>query len=76
MWRLTSPAAEDRIYREKVLELFNAASNENALKWPPWNGDWGDRFSRERTLAGFRWLEENGLHRRGQPDSRDGHRTH
>jgi len=65
MWRLTSPAAEDRIYREKVLELFNAASNENALKWPPWNGDWGDRFSRDRTLAGFRWLEENGLHRRG-----------
>ena len=65
MWRLTSPAAEDRIYREKVLELFNAASNENALKWPPWNRDLGDRLSRERTRVGFRWLEENGLHRRG-----------
>lgn len=66
MWRLSSDAEEDRIYREKVLELFNAASNENALKWPPWDGDWEDRrFDRERTLAGFEWLRDNGLHRRG-----------
>ncbi|MGY8823810.1 MAG: endo-1,4-beta-xylanase [Candidatus Latescibacterota bacterium] len=66
MWRLSSPAEEDRIYREKVKELFNAASNENALKWPPWDGDWGtDKFSRARTLAGFAWLKDNDLHRRG-----------
>ena len=63
--RLSSNAAEDVIYREKVLELFNAASNENALKWPPWDGDWGSNFSREKALAGFEWLKANGLHRRG-----------
>jgi len=63
--RLSSAAAEDVIYREKVKELFNAASNENALKWPPWDGDWGNDFSREKALAGFEWLKANGLHRRG-----------
>ncbi len=66
MWRLTSPAAEDHLYREKVKELFNAASSENALKWPPWDGDWGaEKFGRDKTLAGFAWLKENGIHRRG-----------
>ncbi|NKB67875.1 MAG: T9SS type A sorting domain-containing protein [Candidatus Latescibacteria bacterium] len=66
MWRLTSDTAEDQTYRDKVLELFNAASNENALKWPAWDGDWGQtNYGRDKTLAGFAWLKANGLHRRG-----------
>jgi endo-1,4-beta-xylanase len=66
MWRLSSDVAEDRVYRDKVKELFNAASNENALKWPSWDGDWGPGpFDRDKTMAGFAWLKENGLHRRG-----------
>jgi endo-1,4-beta-xylanase len=66
MWRLTSPTEEDRIYREKIKELFNAASSENALKWPPWDGDWdAEKFGRDKTLAGFAWLKENNIHRRG-----------
>lgn len=66
MWRLTSETAEDQTYRAKVQELFNAAANENALKWPPWDGDWGQtHFSRAKTLAGFAWLKAHGFHRRG-----------
>ncbi|HYD84133.1 MAG TPA: hypothetical protein VEA63_08760, partial [Opitutus sp.] len=33
------------IYREKLLELFNAGSPENDLKWQPWIGEWGASFS-------------------------------
>ena len=66
MWRLTSETAENQTYRAMVKELFNAASNENALKWPPWDGDWGQtHFSREKTLAGFAWLKAHDFHRRG-----------
>ena len=66
MWRLTSETAENQTYRAKVQDLFNAASNENALKWPPWDGDWGQtRFSRAKTLAGFAWLKAHDFHRRG-----------
>ena len=66
MWRLTSETDENQTYRAKVQELFNAASNENALKWPPWDGDWGQtNFSRAKTLAGFAWLKDHGFHRRG-----------
>ena len=65
MARLVGGSADDRTYQRNVLELFNAASTENDLKWPAWNGEWGAAYPRDRTLAGLRWLKEHGLPVRG-----------
>lgn len=63
--RLVNDGADNRAYRQKVLELFNAASSENDLKWPAWSGEWGAAYSRAQTLAGLAWLRNHGLHTRG-----------
>ena len=65
MARIVGDTADNRIYRQKVLELFNAASTENDLKWPPWDGEWGAGYARAQTLAGLTWLRNRGLHVRG-----------
>jgi GH35 family endo-1,4-beta-xylanase len=65
MQRLVQDSPDNRRYREKVLELFNAASTENDLKWPVWLGEWEGGFSQQQTLAGLRWLREHGFHTRG-----------
>lgn len=56
---------DNRLYREKFLELFNAAGPENDLKWPAWEGDFGPNYSREQTIAGLRWLQERNIPTRG-----------
>jgi GH35 family endo-1,4-beta-xylanase len=53
-----------RIYRRKLLELFNHCSTENALKWPPWESK-GDYWNRKKTLGVLRWMQEKGLHVHG-----------
>lgn len=68
MSRLVQDTPENLRYREKVLELFNAASTENDLKWPAWYGEALGRdpgFSHEQTLAGLGWLRAHGFHTRG-----------
>ena len=65
MTRIVNDSADNRIYRQKVLELFNAASTENDLKWPPWDGEWGSAFAKTQTVAGLAWLRNHGLHVRG-----------
>jgi GH35 family endo-1,4-beta-xylanase len=65
MARLVGDTADNRIYRQKTLELFNAASTENDLKWPPWDGEWGAGYARAQTMAGLAWLRNHGLHLRG-----------
>lgn len=52
-------------FRSKLLELFNAGSTENDLKWPPWDGEWGSDFNRPQTLAALEHLHDAGLHLRG-----------
>lgn len=52
-------------YKHKVVELFNASGNENALKWPAWDGDWGRTHSQEDTIRVLQWLQQNGLYVRG-----------
>ncbi|RME69897.1 MAG: hypothetical protein D6781_07540, partial [Verrucomicrobia bacterium] len=56
---------ENETFRNKLLELFNAGSTENDLKWPPWEGDWGASWSHETTLAALQLLKEHGFHLRG-----------
>ena len=63
--RLVVDSAENKIYREKALELFNAASPENDLKWPVWEGDWGAGYPHEQSLAALRWLNDHRIPVRG-----------
>ncbi len=62
---LVSDSTDAQIYRAKVLELFNQSGPENDLKWGPWDGEWGSDYAREQTLAGLKWLRDNGLYTRG-----------
>jgi len=52
---------EARQYREAVVELFNKAVMENALKWP----QWADEKQRPVAIQAVDWLSENGLPVRG-----------
>jgi len=63
--RIVDNSPENETYKNKVLELFNASGPENALKWGPWVGDWGDSFSHDKAMGAIRWLKEHGLHVRG-----------
>ena len=63
--RLVIDSPENEIYRNKVLELFNAASSEDDLKWGAWDGEWGDAFNRERSIKALHWLKDHGFHTRG-----------
>ncbi len=65
MSRLVQDDADSRMYRRKVLELFNAASPENDLKAQPWQGEWGAGYGREQTLRGLQWLNDHGIPTRG-----------
>ncbi len=65
MARIVQDTPDNRIYRQKTAALFNAATTENDLKWPPWAGDWGAGFARTQTLSGLRWLRDRGYELRG-----------
>jgi endo-1,4-beta-xylanase len=65
MTRLVNDSADNRAYRKKVLELFNAASTENDLKWGAWAGEWGSAYTKAQTTTGLTWLRNHGLHVRG-----------
>ncbi len=65
MARIVQDTPENRIYRQKTAALFNAATTENDLKWPPWIGEWGPAFGRTQTLAGLRWLRDRNYEVRG-----------
>ncbi len=62
---LAQDTPDSRRYKEKALELFNAASTENDLKWPVWLGEWDGAFSHAQTLAGLQWLKDHGFAARG-----------
>ena len=65
MSRIVNDTPDNRLYRQKTLELFNAASTENDLKWPPWDGEWGSSFAKTQTVTGLTWLKNHGFHVRG-----------
>ncbi len=63
--RLVRDTPENLRYRAKVLELFNAASPENDLKWGVWEGEWEGDYGRRQTLEALSWLRGQGFHVRG-----------
>ncbi len=63
--RLTGSGEQHDVYRAHAERLFNAATLENDLKWPPWEGDWGAGFNRPQTLAALEWMKARGFDVRG-----------
>ena len=62
---LSKQTADTEQYRRHIVELFNASTLENDLKWPNWNGEGKPADYRERTLRELAWLREKGLAVRG-----------
>jgi GH35 family endo-1,4-beta-xylanase len=52
-------------YKAKVAELFNMATLENDLKWPPWNGEWGSDFTQAGAQNAINWLNSQSINVRG-----------
>ena len=52
-------------YRRHIEELFNHVVNENDLKWPAWESDWGRTYSRDGSVAALKWLKRRGMHIKG-----------
>lgn len=52
---------DSEIYRKKLLELFNAVTIDNGLKWPSWINP----KSQEKTRQAVDWITTNGLRLRG-----------
>ncbi len=63
--RIMGGSSSDAIYRSKILELFNAGTLENDLKWPPWDGEWGASFNRTQSVAALQWAQAQNLAMRG-----------
>lgn len=64
-FRVTNTAPENITYQNKIQELFNYATIENSLKWPPWEGEWGSRFGRQGAIAAIDRLNSQGIDVRG-----------
>ncbi len=52
-------------FRGRFKALFNAGTFFNDLKWPAWEGQWGDSISWAQTEAALHWFRDNGLAFRG-----------
>ncbi|MEZ5275141.1 MAG: endo-1,4-beta-xylanase [Opitutaceae bacterium] len=65
--RIMGTTEDDRIYREKLLELFNASGPENDTKWGAWVGEWArvGNYSQAQTLDALAWMSNHGLYLRG-----------
>ncbi len=62
---VTDDRPENAKYRERMLELFNAGSFYNNLKWEAWAGEWGESLNQAATLQGLEWLRAHGMAIRG-----------
>lgn len=64
-FRLRDEAPQHAAYKAKVAELFNVATLENNLKWPPWEGEWGGLWTQSGAVAALDWLNAQGIDGRG-----------
>ncbi|MGL4514061.1 MAG: endo-1,4-beta-xylanase [Lacipirellulaceae bacterium] len=63
--RIRSNSPTNKIYKQKIAELFNIAVLENDTKWPAWEGEWGGDFTKPGTQQALDWLAAQGIERRG-----------
>ncbi|MEM7313933.1 MAG: endo-1,4-beta-xylanase, partial [Planctomycetota bacterium] len=64
-FRLRDNNATHAAYKQKVEELFNIATLENNLKWPPWEGEWGGLYSQQGAVSALNWLQSKSIEARG-----------
>ncbi|MAT73234.1 MAG: hypothetical protein CMJ58_27430 [Planctomycetaceae bacterium] len=64
-YRLRDDNPAHAAYKQKVAELFNLATLENNLKWPPWEGEWGPSFTQAGAQNAVQWLANRGIDVRG-----------
>jgi GH35 family endo-1,4-beta-xylanase len=61
---INDPSADGVRYRDRLVEWFNHAVVESALKWPAWIGEVD--LSGEGTIDGaMQWLRDQGMHVKG-----------
>jgi GH35 family endo-1,4-beta-xylanase len=60
-----NPEADKKKYQQALVELFNCATLENDLKWPPLAGEWGKSWNFETASRAVDWLNARGLAVRG-----------
>ncbi len=60
-WTFAGTGEDNRLYRERFLELFNLMAPENGLKWPQWENP----AFRSVTTRMIDWALENGCEVRG-----------
>lgn len=59
---LAADSPEAKTYRDKVLELFDTVTIDNALKWPRWSSG---ETRRAEALRAVEWINAHGLRLRG-----------
>jgi endo-1,4-beta-xylanase len=52
-------------YRNTLQGYFNQSGTENDLKWAPWEGEWGEGFNQQQTIAALSWLKQHNFYIRG-----------
>ena len=66
---------QQEAYNQKILELFNSGTFENALKVKAWSGDFGEAVSSDATIKALHWTHENGINIRGHAMTGNGLRN-
>ncbi|MEM8944367.1 MAG: endo-1,4-beta-xylanase [Planctomycetota bacterium] len=64
-FRLRTDHPQHDPYKQKTTELFNLATIENNLKWPPWEGEWGGTFTQSGAQSAINWLASENIDVRG-----------
>ena len=52
-------------YKQQTSNLFNLATLENNLKWPTWEGEWGNLWTQQGAQNAVNWLASQSIPVRG-----------
>ena len=67
--------SEEEAYRQKIRELFNSGTFENALKVKAWGGDFGPAVGPDATVKALHWTHSNHIKIRGHAMTGNGLRN-